>query len=79
MNNVLCTRLKVKPVENGLVVSLVMERRELRRIQKTPASGPVQRNEISKTLVSKAKRNIPARTAERPVIAADASKGPHGA
>src|SRR5260370_1122816 len=55
VKNLLAGGLKVQPVENGLVVANVVERPELRRVEKTAAADAVNGQEVAKLRIAKTK------------------------
>src|ERR1700676_2390213 len=66
--------LIIQPVEQGHVVSFVVESGELRSVQEPSASYAIDIKEISKFLISKAECNVAADAAERSVGGVDISK-----
>src|ERR1700681_4021850 len=67
MNNILAAMLVIEMIENGLIISNVMERRKFRSIQKPAAANTIHRKEVPELFVTKADADASSRRAERAV------------
>ena len=74
VQGVLRSRLIVEPVENLLVVSAIVQHRELGRIQKPPGPRRVGHQKIADPGVARAEGEIFANAAERPIAGAETSE-----
>src|SRR5689334_12306993 len=76
MQGVMTARLIVESVEDRLIVANAMERRELRRVEKTAATDAIQRKEIARARIAEAKARRPSRCAKRAVSGVEVPKHP---
>src|SRR5258708_1569433 len=68
VKNILAARLVIKPVEDGLAVTDVVNPSELRGIEKPSTTSPIKRDEVPYFCISEAKRNAAASGAESSII-----------
>src|SRR5262249_23633836 len=66
---------KIKPFENAFVVSNVMQRHKLRRIEKVASANPVHCKEITQRCCSPAECSVLAIGSKRPPIAVTLPEG----
>src|SRR5260370_25894624 len=78
VKNILAARLVIKPVEDGLAVTDVVNPSELRGIEKPSTTGPIERDEGPSFCISEAKRNAAASGAESSIIRFNFSKRTSG-
>ena len=71
MKHVLAGRLIIEAIENRLVVADVVERSELRRIEKTSAANAVNREEVAELRVAESQAEVSSRGAEGAVARVD--------
>src|SRR5258708_11991385 len=76
VKNILAAGLVIKPVEDGLTVTDVVNPSELRGIEKSSTTGPIERDEVPYFCISEAKRNAAASVAESSIIRFNMSKRP---
>src|SRR5712692_2995271 len=67
MNNILAAGLVIKMIEDGLIISYVMERRKFRSIQKPAAANTIHCKEVPKLFVTKSDANAASGGAERAI------------
>src|SRR5229473_1839521 len=67
MNYIHAAGLVIKMIEDGLIISYVMERRNFRSIQKPAAPDTIQRKEVPELFITKADADASAGGAERAI------------
>src|SRR5258708_15064637 len=74
VKNILAAGLVIKPVEDGLTVTDVVNRTEFRSIQEPSTTGPIECDEVPYFCISEAKRNAAAGGAKSSIVRFNISK-----